>query len=49
MVEDRPKLRTGKLCYTEAPAVDIASSAGFYQQPGLAQMEAPATKETQRA
>jgi len=42
MVEDRPYYRTGKLCYIEIPAVDVARSAEFYQQPGLAQTEAAA-------
>jgi hypothetical protein len=42
MVEDRPEWRTGKLCYVEIPAVDVARSAEFYQQPGLAQTEAEA-------
>lgn len=32
MVEDRPKWRTGKLCYIEIPAVDVARSAEFYRQ-----------------
>jgi len=32
MVEDRPKWRTGKICYVEIPAVDVARSAEFYQQ-----------------
>jgi predicted enzyme related to lactoylglutathione lyase len=32
MVEDRPEWRTGKLCYVEIPAVDVARSAEFYQQ-----------------
>jgi len=32
MVEDRPNWRTGKLCYIEIPAVDVAASAGFYRQ-----------------
>jgi uncharacterized protein len=32
MVEDRPKWRTGKICYIEIPAADVARSAGFYQQ-----------------
>ena len=31
MVEDRPNWRTGKLCYVEIPAVDVAASAGFYR------------------
>ena len=31
MVEDRPNWRTGKLCYIEIPAVDVAASAGFYR------------------
>jgi len=32
MVEDRPNWRTGKLCYIEIPAADVAASAGFYRQ-----------------
>jgi predicted enzyme related to lactoylglutathione lyase len=32
MVDDQPKWRTGKLCYVEIPAVDIARSAEFYHQ-----------------
>ena len=32
MVEERPKWRTGKICYIEVPAVDVARSADFYQQ-----------------
>ncbi len=32
MVEDRPKWRTGKICYIEIPAADVARSAAFYQQ-----------------
>ena len=32
MVEEQPKWRTGKICYIEIPAVDVARSAGFYQQ-----------------
>jgi len=32
MVEDQPKWRTGKLCYIEIPAVDVARSADFYRQ-----------------
>jgi 2,7-dihydroxy-5-methyl-1-naphthoate 7-O-methyltransferase len=32
MVEDQPKWRTGKICYIEIPAVDVARSVGFYQQ-----------------
>ena len=32
MVEERPKWRTGKICYIEIPAVDVARSAAFYQQ-----------------
>src|SRR5260370_42126994 len=32
MVEERPEWRTGKICYIEIPAVDVARSAGFYQQ-----------------
>ena len=32
MVEDRPEWRTGKLCYVEIPAVDVARSAEFYQR-----------------
>jgi len=42
MVEDQPYYRTGKLCYIEIPAVDVARSAEFYRQPGLAQTEAAA-------
>ena len=33
MVEERPEWRTGKLCYVEIPAADVARSAQFYQQP----------------
>jgi len=32
MVEDRPNWRTGKLCYIEIPALDVARSAEFYRQ-----------------
>ena len=32
MVEERPEWRTGKICYIEIPAVDVARSAEFYQQ-----------------
>jgi predicted enzyme related to lactoylglutathione lyase len=32
MVEDRPNWRTGKLCYIEIPAADVARSAEFYRQ-----------------
>jgi uncharacterized protein len=32
MVEERPNWRTGKLCYIEIPAADVARSAEFYQQ-----------------
>jgi 2,7-dihydroxy-5-methyl-1-naphthoate 7-O-methyltransferase len=32
MIEEQPKWRTGKICYIEIPAVDVARSAGFYQQ-----------------
>ena len=32
MVEDQPHYRTGKLCYIEIPAVDVARSAEFYEQ-----------------
>ena len=32
MVEERPEWRTGKICYVEIPAVDVARSADFYQQ-----------------
>jgi len=32
MVEERPRWRTGKICYIEVPAVDVAGSAEFYQQ-----------------
>jgi predicted enzyme related to lactoylglutathione lyase len=32
VVDDQPKWRTGKLCYIEIPAVDVARSAEFYQQ-----------------
>jgi uncharacterized protein len=27
-----PNYRTGKICYLEIPAIDIAQSAQFYQQ-----------------
>ena len=27
-----PNYRTGKICYLEIPAIDIAESAQFYQQ-----------------
>lgn len=27
-----PNYRTGKICYLEIPAIDIAKSAQFYQQ-----------------
>lgn len=29
---EAPKYRTGKICYLEIPATDIANSAQFYQQ-----------------
>ncbi len=32
MVEEQQKWRIGKICYVEIPAVDVARSAGFYQQ-----------------
>ena len=32
MVEEQPKWRTGKICYKEIPAGDVARSAEFYQQ-----------------
>jgi len=32
MVEEQPKWRTGKICYLEVPAADVARSAEFYQQ-----------------
>jgi len=32
MLDDQPKWRTGKLCYIEIPAVDVARSAEFYHQ-----------------
>ena len=32
MVEEQPKWRTGKICYLEIPAVDVARSARFYQR-----------------
>jgi len=32
MVEEQPNWRTGKICYVEIPAVDVARSARFYQQ-----------------
>jgi predicted enzyme related to lactoylglutathione lyase len=32
MVEDQPNYRTGKLCYIEIPAADVARSAEFYRQ-----------------
>ena len=32
MVEEQPKWRTGKICYVEIPAVDVARSARFYQR-----------------
>ena len=32
MVDGQPKWRTGKLCYVEIPAVDVARSAEFYRQ-----------------
>ena len=32
MVEEQPKWRTGKICYIEIPAGDVARSAEFYQQ-----------------
>jgi len=32
MVEEQPEWRTGKICYVEIPAVDVARSARFYQQ-----------------
>lgn len=54
MVEEQPNYRTGKLCYIEIPAADVARSAefyrqafGIYQQPGLAQTEAGAREAGQ--
>jgi 2,7-dihydroxy-5-methyl-1-naphthoate 7-O-methyltransferase len=32
MVEERPNWRTGKICYIEIPAMDVARSAEFYRQ-----------------
>src|SRR5580700_3634704 len=32
MVEEQPKWRTGRICYIEIPAADVARSAEFYQQ-----------------
>jgi 2,7-dihydroxy-5-methyl-1-naphthoate 7-O-methyltransferase len=32
MVEDQPQWRTGKICYIEIPAADVARSARFYQR-----------------
>ena len=32
MAEDHPRWRTGKLCYIEVPAVDVARSAEFYRR-----------------
>ena len=32
MVEEQPKWRTGKICYIEVPAADVARSAEFYQR-----------------
>ena len=32
MVEEQPKWRTGKICYIEIPAGNVARSAEFYQQ-----------------
>ena len=32
MVEEQPDWRTGKICYIEIPAADVARSAEFYQQ-----------------
>ncbi len=32
MVEERPNWRTGKICYIEVPAADVARSAEFYRQ-----------------
>ena len=32
MVEEQPKWRTGKICYIEIPAGDVARSAEFYQR-----------------
>ncbi|MGB6578395.1 MAG: methyltransferase [Streptosporangiaceae bacterium] len=32
MVDEQPKWRTGKICYLEIPAADVARSAEFYQQ-----------------
>ena len=43
MVDDQPEWRTGKICYIEAPAAEVARSAEFYQRafgwPGLAEAE----------
>jgi hypothetical protein len=38
MVDDQPEWRTGKICYIEIPAAEVARSAEFYQ-PGLAEAE----------
>jgi predicted enzyme related to lactoylglutathione lyase len=32
MVEDQPKWRTGKICYIEIPAAEVARAAEFYQR-----------------
>jgi hypothetical protein len=32
MVDDQAKWRTGKICYIEIPAVEVARSAEFYQR-----------------
>jgi predicted enzyme related to lactoylglutathione lyase len=32
MVDDQPKWRTGKICYIEIPAAEVARSAEFYQR-----------------
>jgi predicted enzyme related to lactoylglutathione lyase len=32
MVDDQPKWRTGKICYIEIPAAEVAGSAEFYQR-----------------
>ena len=32
MADSQPRLRTGKLCYVEMPAIDVTRSAEFYRR-----------------
>ena len=50
VAESKPRYRTGKLCYSEIPAVDVdrpdsaGNVLGIYQQPGLAETERAAAQ-----